>query len=152
MVEHIFCQRRSNNQTLSVWWFVDRKNSGIYITITLELSNSMGFLLQGVTKPLRPPPPPPHCSTLRTNDITKYFIPNCSPSKTASISIARKNIVHGIIQISSNIHQNVIDSLGSNLQKNAYTSLFSSLCFFSSLITILSHSFYWSQIDPKNEV
>jgi len=45
--------------------------------------------IQGVQKPLRPPG-----STLRSNDFTKYFIPNWSPQKTASMSAIRPNIVY----------------------------------------------------------
>ena len=37
------------------------------------------YHVQGGSKPLRPPG-----STLRINDITKYFIPNWSSQKTAS--------------------------------------------------------------------
>ena len=59
--------------------------------------------LQGVAKPLRPPG-----STLRSDDLTKYFIPNESPSKTASRDVIRAIITYGYAQVFCIIRQNAL--------------------------------------------
>ncbi len=59
---------------------------------------------------------PPPGSTLRSNDFTKYFIPNWSPQKTTSMSAIRLNIVYYIIKKSCTVYQDVIDSIMSDIQ------------------------------------
>ena len=66
-------------------------------------NHRMKWRLQGVTKPLRPPG-----STLRPNDLTKYFIPNESPSKTASRGVTRAIIAYECVEMFCIIRQNAL--------------------------------------------